>query len=145
MLVRVAPWGAPGSALKKAVRVRLAVSTMALHGDTRYAPGAGVIRRATRRLVCLMAFAFSVTLKHHSLHGLARRRARAQCRMLMLYRGWSSRTHSPEVSVAGRAGRELAVAENLFRVDLSPKEQRDRIWKAASRLAPQTATFCATF
>jgi ribosomal protein S12 len=47
MLVRVAPWGAPGSALKKAVRVRLAVSTMALHGDTRYAPGAGAIRRAT--------------------------------------------------------------------------------------------------
>ena len=45
MLVRVARWDALGSALKEDVRVRLAVSTMALPGDTHYAPGAGVIRR----------------------------------------------------------------------------------------------------
>ena len=47
--------------------------------------------------------------------------------------------------MAGRAGRELAVAENLFRVDLSPKEQRDRIWKAASRLAPRLQPFVQPF
>jgi hypothetical protein len=34
LLVRGAPWAALGSALKKDVRVRLAVSTMALPGDT---------------------------------------------------------------------------------------------------------------
>ena len=34
-----------GSALKEDVRVRLAESTMALPGDTPYAPGAGAIRR----------------------------------------------------------------------------------------------------
>ena len=45
MLVRVARWDALGSALKEDVRVRLAVSTMALPGDTPYAPGAGAIRR----------------------------------------------------------------------------------------------------
>jgi hypothetical protein len=45
VLVRVARWDALGSALKEDVRVRLAVSTMALPGDTPYAPGAGAIRR----------------------------------------------------------------------------------------------------
>ena len=45
MLVRVARWDALGSALKEDVHVRLAVSTMALPGDTPYAPGAGAIRR----------------------------------------------------------------------------------------------------
>jgi hypothetical protein len=44
VLVRVAPWDALGSALKEDVRVPLAVFTMALPGDTRYAPGAGVIK-----------------------------------------------------------------------------------------------------
>jgi hypothetical protein len=43
VLVRVAPWDALGSALKEDVPVPLAVLTMALPGDTRYAPGAGVI------------------------------------------------------------------------------------------------------
>ncbi len=42
MLVHVARWGALGSALKEDVRVRLAVSTTALPGDTHYALGAGV-------------------------------------------------------------------------------------------------------
>ena len=37
MLVRVARWDALGSALKEDVHVRLAVSTMALPGDTPYA------------------------------------------------------------------------------------------------------------
>ena len=41
----VAPWVALGSALKKDVDVRLAV-TMALPGDTHLAPGAGVISRS---------------------------------------------------------------------------------------------------
>jgi hypothetical protein len=44
VLVRVAPWDALGSALKEDVRVSLAVLTMALPGDTRYAPGAGAIK-----------------------------------------------------------------------------------------------------
>jgi len=48
VLVRVARWDALGSALKEDVRVRLAVSTMALPGDTPYAPGAGAIRRFAR-------------------------------------------------------------------------------------------------
>jgi hypothetical protein len=46
VLVRVAPWVALGSALKEDVGVRLAVFTMALPGDTHYAPGAGVISRS---------------------------------------------------------------------------------------------------
>jgi hypothetical protein len=45
VLVRGARWDALGSALKEDVRVRLAVSIMALPGDTHYALGAGVIRR----------------------------------------------------------------------------------------------------
>jgi len=45
VLVRVAPWDALGSARKEDVRVRLAVFTMALPGNTHYAPGAGVISR----------------------------------------------------------------------------------------------------
>ena len=45
MLVRVAPWDALGSALKEAARVRRAVFTMALPGDTQCVRGAGVIER----------------------------------------------------------------------------------------------------
>jgi hypothetical protein len=43
VLVRVARWDALGSALREDVRVPLAVFIMVLPGDTRYAPGAGVI------------------------------------------------------------------------------------------------------
>lgn len=45
MVVRVAPWAALGSALKEAARVRRAVFTMALPGDTQCVRGAGVIER----------------------------------------------------------------------------------------------------
>jgi hypothetical protein len=45
VLVRVAPWAALGSALKEAARVRRAVFTMALPGDTQCVRGAGVIER----------------------------------------------------------------------------------------------------
>jgi len=50
VLVRAAPWVRLGSALKRNVRVRLAVFTMALLGDTHLAPGAGVISRSKAQL-----------------------------------------------------------------------------------------------
>ena len=55
MLVRVAPWDPLGSALKEDVRVPLAVLTMALPGDTRYAPGAGVIKAKSATGVVVVA------------------------------------------------------------------------------------------